>query len=210
MGYGINKESEKKRMENKILIGTNNQHKVQEIRQMLPEYEIVTPDDLHIVADFEENGKSFEDNAIIKALAFSEKSGIVTIADDSGLEVDSLNGEPGIYSARYCRKENATDADRRNLLLHNLRGKQRPWKAQFRCVIAMSFPDGELYLVHGKCVGEIIPEERGTGGFGYDPIFYIPSLGKTLSEMTSNEKNNISHRGAAIREAKKILSIKMF
>ena len=195
----------------KILVGYNNKHKIGEIRKMLPEYEIVTPADLKITKEIAETGKSFEENAMIKAMGFFEAGGgIITLADDSGLEVDALNGEPGIYSARYCKKENATDGDRRALLIKNLSGKPRPWKARFCCVIALAFPDEELILAHGICEGEIIPEERGSNGFGYDPIFFIKKFNKTLSEMTEDEKNSISHRGNAIKEAKRILSVKIY
>ncbi len=188
----------------KILIGTNNAHKAQEIRNMLPDFEIVRPKDIGLDLDVEENGSSFEENALIKAKAFAEASGMVTLADDSGLEVDCLNGEPGIFSARYCPKPGADDKDRRDYLLENIRkcGAQRPWKARFVCEIAIVFPgQNKTLLSTGYCEGEIIPEERGNGGFGYDPIFYMPDRGMTLSEMTGEQKNAVSHRGNAIKKA---------
>ena len=193
----------------KILLGTNNAHKAQEIRDMLPDHEIVRPMDIGLELDVEENGKTFEENAKIKALAFAEASGMVTLADDSGLEVKCLRGEPGIYSARYCPKPGATDADRRKYLLENIqkKGAKQPWKARFRCEICVVFPGENLktLMSSGICEGEIIPEERGSNGFGYDPIFFKPELGKTLAELTEEEKNAISHRGNAIKKLKPFL-----
>ncbi len=195
-------------MKMKILIGTNNAHKAQEIRDMLPEFEIVRPKEIGLDLDVEENGTTFEENAVIKAKAFAEASGMVTLADDSGLEVECLNGEPGIYSARYCPKPGADDKDRRDYLLDNIRkcGAEKPWKARFVCEIAIVFPErNKTLLSTGYCEGEIIPEERGTGGFGYDPIFYMPDKGMTLSEMTEEEKNAVSHRGNAVKKAAPLL-----
>ena len=192
----------------KILIGTNNAHKAQEIRDMLSDFEILRPKDIGLDMDVEENGGSFEENAMIKAKAFAEASGMMTLADDSGLEVDCLNGEPGIYSARYCPKPGADDRDRRDFLLENIRkcGAVRPWTARFVCHIAVVFPDGRTTLTTvGTCEGEIIPEERGSGGFGYDPIFYMPEKGMTLSEMTEEGKNAVSHRGNAVKKAAPLL-----
>ena len=192
----------------KILIGTNNAHKAQEIRDMLPEHEIVRPKDIGLELDVDENGTTFEENALIKARAFAEASGMVTLADDSGLEVECLNGEPGIYSARYCPKPGADDADRRQYLLENISkcGAERPWKARFRCEIAVVYPEMNKTLrASGTCEGEIIPEERGSNGFGYDPIFYKPELSKTLAELTEEEKNAISHRGNAVKKVRPFL-----
>ena len=192
----------------KLLIGTNNAHKAKEIRDMLPEFEILRPKDIGLDMDVEETGNSFEENALIKAKAFAEASGLVTLADDSGLEVDCLNGEPGIYSARYCPKPGADDKDRRDYLLENIRknGAERPWTARFVCEIAVVFPgENKTLMTVGTCEGEIIPEERGTGGFGYDPIFYMPDKDMTLSEMTEEQKNAVSHRGNAIKKAAPLL-----
>lgn len=193
----------------RILIGTNNAHKAQEIRDMLPDAEIVRPKDIGLDLDVDENGQSFEENALIKAQAFAEASGMITLADDSGLEVDCLNGEPGIYSARYCPKPGADDRDRRQYLLENIRksGAPRPWTARFRCEIAVVFPEGNKVLrASGTCEGEIIPEERGSNGFGYDPVFFKPELGKTLAELSEEQKNAVSHRGNAIKKAKPFLT----
>ena len=191
-----------------ILIGTNNAHKAQEIRELLPDFDIICPKDIGLELDVEENGRTFDANAMIKARAFSEATGMMTLADDSGLEVDCLNGKPGIYSARYSPKPGADDKDRRDYLLENIRkcGKPQPWTARFRCAIAVVFPGGNMRLTSdGTCEGVIIPEERGSGGFGYDPIFFMPDKGKTLSEMTEDEKNAVSHRGNAIRKIAPLL-----
>ncbi len=191
----------------KILIGSNNAHKAKEIQDMLPDYEVLRPKDIGLDLEPEENGKTFAENALIKAKAFAEASGLLTMADDSGLEVACLNGEPGIYSARYCPKPGADDADRRHYLLDNIRkcGAERPWKARFCCAMAIVPPNGEVRQVFGTCEGVIIPEERGSNGFGYDPIFFKPEFDMTLAEMTEEQKNSISHRGNALKQALPIL-----
>jgi XTP/dITP diphosphohydrolase len=125
----------------------------------------------------------------------------VTLADDSGLEVDCLNGAPGLHSARYSPHPGASDADRRALLLANLRDLPRPWTARFRCTVAIATPEGGLFFADGQVRGEIIPEERGENGFGYDPIFLIPELGLTTAELTMAEKNRLSHRARAVKSA---------
>lgn len=191
----------------KILIGSNNAHKAKEIQDMLPDYEVLRPKDIGLNLDPEENGTTFAENALIKAKTFADASGLLTMADDSGLEVECLNGEPGIYSARYCPKPGADDADRRQYLLENIRkcGAPRPWNARFCCAMAIVSPAGEVRQVFGTCSGCIIPEERGTNGFGYDPIFYKPELGMTLAEMSEEQKNAVSHRGNALKQALPIL-----
>jgi len=130
-----------------------------------------------------------------------------TLADDSGLEVDALNGAPGLYSSRYAPIPNADDGDRRVFLLKNLAAHPRPWSARFCATIAIAQPDGEMHYAEGACEGEIIPEERGTGGFGYDPIFYMPEKGCTIAEMDEDEKNRISHRARALEKAKDFLLV---
>ena len=190
----------------KLLIGTNNRHKVQEIKDILFEYDLVTPSELNLDFDVEEDGKTFEENAEKKAIFFCKKSGLITIADDSGLEVECLDNAPGIYSHRYCPKPHATDADRRQFLIENLKDKPHPWRARFYCAAAVAVPGKrEVFHVQGICPGEIIDEERGSGGFGYDPIFYVPELGKTLSELSEAEKNRISHRGKAMEKVRGLL-----
>ena len=192
---------------NKLLIATNNRGKVRELQELLKdlEAELVTPDDIHLKLEVIEDGGTYAENAIKKAAAFARASGFVSLADDSGLELDALNGAPGLYSARYVNQPGATDADRRARLLQHLRDKPRPWTAHFRAAIAIATPEGFIETVEGKCEGEIIPEERGTGGFGYDPIFFIPEFNQTMAELGMEQKNRTSHRARAVMNAKPIL-----
>lgn len=159
------------------------------------------PADLGIKLEVEETGATYAENAALKARAYSHASGLLTLADDSGLEVEALDGQPGLHSARYAHDPHATDADRRTLLLKNLHGKPRPWQAAFQCCVALAQPDGSLSLHAGTCPGEIIPEERGSNGFGYDPIFWLPELGCTMAELTTEQKNQLSHRARAVLAA---------
>lgn len=193
--------------ETKLLIATNNKGKLKEIQAILQDLDLqlVLPADLGLELDVEEDGRTYAENAKKKALAFSQTSGLTALADDSGLEVDALGGEPGLHSKRYAPLPDATDADRRAYLLQNLNGKPRPWMARFRATVAIASPGRGMKLAEGTCPGEIIPEERGTGGFGYDPIFLIGSLGKTMAELEMDEKNRLSHRGRALRNAIPIL-----
>lgn len=191
----------------KLLLATNNHGKLREflhIYQDLP-LELLIPSQLNLVMEVEENGKTYAENAELKAKAFARASGLLTLADDSGLEVDALDGRPGIHSARYSSLPGANDADRRTFLLKNLQGKSRPWTARFCCVIAIAKPSGEILFAEGICPGEIIPEERGEQGFGYDPIFLLPELGLTMAELPVEEKNRISHRARAALAAEPIL-----
>ena len=190
-----------------LLIATNNKGKVKELQELLRDtgIELVAPAQIDLQLDVVEDGSTYAENATKKATAFANASGMISLADDSGLEVDALNGAPGLYSARYSPKPNATDADRRAYLLQNLQGKPRPWMARFHATIAIATPDGEVHLTEGICEGEIIPEERGTGGFGYDPIFLLSELGKTMAELSMEEKNHLSHRAKAVMKAKPIL-----
>lgn len=192
---------------NKLLIATNNKGKVKELRELLKELNIqlITPSDINLTLDVIEDGNTYAENASKKAVAFATSSGLISLADDSGLEVDALNGAPGLYSARYSPKSGANDADRRVYLLENLKEKPRPWKAHFHATIAIAKPTGEVQLAEGNCYGEIIPEERGSGGFGYDPIFLLPELGKTTAELTMEQKNRLSHRALAVINAMPIL-----
>lgn len=190
-------------LQNKLLIATNNPGKVKELQQLLKTLEnltVFTPKHLGLNLSIEEVGSTYADNATIKARSFADASGIPALADDSGLEVDALGGAPGIYSARYSSKPGASDADRRAYLLANLSGQPRPWNARFRAVVALAIPGKEsVKLFEGICEGEIIPEERGKNGFGYDPIFFIPDKGLTMAQLSDEEKNLISHRGRAVR-----------
>lgn len=190
-----------------LLIATENQGKIHELQELLAalNVELVTPRKLGLNLAVIEDGKTYEENAGKKARAYAAASGLISLADDSGLEVDALGGAPGLYSARYSPKPGATDADRRAYLLENLRDKPRPWLAHFHATVAIASPDGELRFAEGNCHGEIIPEERGTGGFGYDPLFFIPSMGRTMAELTMDEKNRLSHRALAVQNAAQIL-----
>ena len=192
---------------NKLLIATNNQGKVLELQELLTGsgIEFVTPAQIDLQLEVEEDGSNYQENAGKKAIAFAQASGMIALADDSGLEVEALNGAPGLYSARYSPKPGAKDKDRRDFLLENLKDKPRPWKAHFHATIAVARPNGEIEFAEGNCFGEIIPEERGTGGFGYDPIFLIPELGKTMAELEMEEKNKLSHRARAVIAAMPIL-----
>lgn len=191
----------------KLLIATNNKGKVKELQELLRELnvQLVTPAEINLDLDVEEDGATYIENAAKKAIAFAQASGLISLADDSGLEVDALDGAPGLYSARYHPKPGANDADRRAYMLENLQGKPRPWKAHFHATIAIAIPGGDVKIADGDCHGEIIPEERGTGGFGYDPIFFMPELGKTMSELEMDEKNRLSHRARAVMNAMPVL-----
>jgi len=195
-------------MKPKLLIATNNKGKRKEIQAILQdlEIELVTPAELGLELDVEEDGQTYAENAIKKALAFSLASGLTALADDSGLEVDALDGAPGLHSARYAPLPHATDADRRAILLLNLSRKPRPWTARFRATVAVASPGRSVETVEGICPGEIIPVERGTGGFGYDPIFQLEGSDKSMAELEMEEKNRLSHRGQAVRKAIPILS----
>jgi XTP/dITP diphosphohydrolase len=195
-----------------LLLATNNRGKLVEILSILstapaqnPEIKIITPEEIQLSLEVEETGSSYAENASLKALAFSKASGLTTLADDSGLEVDALNGEPGIRSARYAPVPDATDATRRAYLLSRLQNQTRPWKAHFHCTVAIAEQDGTVHFSEGKVYGEIIPEERGTNGFGYDPIFYLPEIGKTMAELNMAEKNQLSHRARAVQAALPVL-----
>lgn len=194
---------------NQLLIATNNKGKIKELHELLDDtgIELVTPSQINLDLDVIEDGLTYAENATRKAVAFARASGLISLADDSGLEVDALNGEPGLYSARYGATdgEKLSDAGRRAFLIQKLQGKPRPWTARFHATIAIAIPNGEMHLAEGWCEGEIIPEERGTGGFGYDPIFLLPELRRTMAELGMDEKNRLSHRARAVINAKPIL-----
>lgn len=194
-------------MPKSLLIATQNSGKLVEIQSLLQSLPIslITPLDIGLDLDVQETGSTYQENAALKALAFAKKSGYISLADDSGLEVQVLEGAPGIYSARFSPIKGATDADRRNYLLEKLHNHTRPWKARFFCQVAIATPEGAIYFSNGECLGEIIPEERGTSGFGYDPIFFLPELECTMAELNRHQKNEYSHRGRAVRASKPIL-----
>ena len=187
----------------KLLIATNNFGKQIEIRALLTDLDIqtVTPNEIGLSLDVEEDGQTYRENAAKKAAAFAQASGLIVLADDTGLEVETLNNAPGLYSARYAPKPGATDADRRNYLLEQLKPYPQPWTAKFRCIVAVATPTGEIEFTEGICQGEIIPEARGNQGFGYDPIFRIAHLEQTMAELSLSQKNQLSHRALAVRAA---------
>lgn len=184
----------------RLFLASNNKGKMLELQSLLSELEVdlVTPIQIGLLLEVEESGETYAENAARKANAFAQASGLLTLADDSGLEVDALGGLPGIRSARFAPMPGATDADRRAYLLQRLAGYPRPWQARFHCTLALATPSGELHFGDGVCPGEIIPEERGDNGFGYDPIFLIPKLGRTMAELSLDEKNRLSHRARAV------------
>lgn len=218
-----------------LLLATNNKDKIEELQDLLKDLtvQLVTPADIHLDLDVVEDGLTYAKNAAKKAIAFAQASGLVSLADDSGLEVDALDGAPGLHSARYGSTDGKklTYAERRKLLIQNLQSHPRPWIARFKATIAIALPShvtlspegakglstpeetlrspqsGSLRVTHmeGICEGEIIPDERGTGGFGYDPIFLFPELGKTMAELSMEIKNRLSHRAKAVMKAKEFL-----
>ncbi|HEX7556949.1 MAG TPA: RdgB/HAM1 family non-canonical purine NTP pyrophosphatase [Leptolinea sp.] len=191
----------------RILIASSNQGKLLEIMAMLQDLpiEAVLPAEIGLILEVDEDGNTYAENAIKKARAYCEASGLITLADDSGLEVAALDGKPGLHSARFTGKTGATDADRRKYLLKQLNEHDRPWPAAFHSTVAIAIPDGKYFTMDGECRGQIIPEERGTGGFGYDPIFLVEGLNKTMAELTMEEKNSLSHRARAILAARPVL-----
>ncbi|MBE6943908.1 MAG: RdgB/HAM1 family non-canonical purine NTP pyrophosphatase [Ruminococcaceae bacterium] len=186
----------------KVVLASKNKHKLEEIRQITDKFdiELILQSELGVDIDVEETGTTFEENSLIKAKAVMEATGLPALADDSGIAVDALNGEPGVYSARYGFDESLDDWGRLLLLLKNTEhvpDGQR--QAKFVCVISLVMPDGKVIQARGEIHGELTREARGEGGFGYDPIFYYPPLGKTTAELTPEEKNAVSHRGNALK-----------
>jgi XTP/dITP diphosphohydrolase len=191
----------------KLLIATNNSGKLRELLPILGDLplEFVTPAQLGLQLEVEESGATYAENARLKALAFAHATGLTALADDSGLEVEALSGEPGLHSARYAGPD-ASDADRRRKLISVLRQAPEPRLARFRCVIAVAQPTGEVHFFEGACEGKIILEERGANGFGYDPIFFMPEYGRTMAELPEAVKNRISHRARAALAARPFLA----
>lgn len=191
----------------KIIFATGNEGKMKEIREILadPYVEILSMKEAGITAEIEENGTSFEENAVIKAKAVMELCHEIVLADDSGLEIDYLNKEPGIYSARYMGEDTSYRIKNQNLIdrLEGVPDEERT--ARFVCVIAAAFPDGEVLTARGTIEGRIGYEEKGENGFGYDPIFYVPEYGCSTAQLSPEVKNQISHRGKALREMKRKL-----
>ena len=190
-----------------LLLATGNQGKVQEFRSLLEgiNFDLVTPAQLGLQLEVEENGATYRENARLKATAFARASGRLTLADDSGLEVDALNGEPGLRSSRYAG-DKASDKDRVAYLLSKLKDVPPEKRtAHFCCIIAIAWPDGRVEYASGRCDGIITFEPRGSQGFGYDPIFYFPEFKKTMAELPPEIKNRISHRARAARIASRLL-----
>ncbi len=196
----------------KLLVATHNRGKVKEYQELLRgvPLELVSLDDVGITQDVEETGTTFHENAWLKARAYSMLGNMLTLSDDSGLEVDALGGGPGIHSARYGGESCNSDGERVSHLLSNLQGI--PWArrtARFRCVIALCEPGGMEVSVVGSVAGMIQYEPQGSEGFGYDPVFYIPSFNRTLAQLSLAEKNLISHRADAVRRAVSVLKGKL-
>lgn len=187
-----------------LLLATRNPGKQRELESLLASVplRLVSAADLPSLPEVEETGSSYAENARLKAQGIARASGLWTLADDTGLEVEALGGIPGLHSARLIPLSpgapRPSDAERRSKLLELLQPHPRPWTARFRCVVALSSPPGEVDLAEGECPGEIVPDERGSGGFGYDRLFLLDGVGKTMAELTMEEKNRLSHRARAV------------
>ena len=191
----------------RLLIATGNPGKFKELAALLADvpFQLVSLTDLRIESDPEEAGATFEENATIKAVAAMERSGLTSLADDSGLEVEALGGEPGVRSARYAG-DDATDSERVAYLLSKLENIDVDLLARFRCVIAVASTGGDVDFFTGEVAGTIVKTPRGSNGFGYDPIFLVQGKDRTMAELTNDEKNDISHRASAARKAAAALS----
>lgn len=190
-----------------LLLATTNSHKLAEYRTIFHDlpFTLLSLNDISLDMDVEENGQTFVENATIKAVAYAQATGMLSLADDSGLEIDALGGAPGVYSARFAGRETPYD-ERFRLILAQMRdlvGAQR--SARFVCAIALAEPSGSYRVVEGVIEGEIAEQPRGTNGFGYDPIFLVPDLGKTTAELPPEQKHRISHRGRAAQKARLLL-----
>ncbi len=196
---------------NKIVFATSNAGKMREIREILKDLnvEILSMKEAGIDVDIVEDGKTFEENALIKARTIRDLTDLLVLADDSGLEVDALNKEPGIYSARYMGEDTPYDLKNANIIerLSGLKGEER--SARFVCVIAAAFPDGTEETRRGTIEGQIAYAPAGENGFGYDPVFYVPEYKCTTAQLPSEQKNEISHRGKALRAMKEVLCQRM-
>lgn len=188
----------------KIILASNNKGKIAEVKEILKDMnvEVISMKEAGLDVDIEENGSTFEENALIKAEAIMKMTGEITIADDSGLEVDYLNKEPGIYSARYMGHDTSYDI-KNNAIIQRLDGvKGTDRSARFVCAMAVVFPDGKNIIARGTIEGLIADKPMGENGFGYDPIMYLPEYQKTSAQLSSEEKNKISHRGKALEKLK--------
>ena len=191
-----------------LVIASRNEHKVEELRQLLKglAIDVLSLKDFPDAPEVEEDGNTFEANALKKARTIAQHTNHTVLADDSGLEVDVLGGQPGVHSARFAGEYASDEENNRKLigLLEGVSAKDRT--ARFRCVIALVNPSGHERLVEGVCSGLIIDKPQGSGGFGYDPLFMVPDTGMTFAQLSSDEKNRISHRGKALQEALPIIS----
>lgn len=190
----------------KLILASNNNNKVKEFRSLTADMDIELVSQREAGCDFEveENGTTFEENAYLKAIAVTKATGCAAVADDSGLMVDALNGEPGVHTARYGAPHDAPDSEKYGYLLKKL-GDEKNRRARFVCCICCTMPDGTVLQTRGECEGNILYAPRGENGFGYDPVFCALGQDKSNAELTSEEKNAISHRGKALREFIKIL-----
>ncbi len=190
-----------------LLLATTNRHKLEEFYTIFSDLPLTLQSlrEIHIDMDVEETGQTFAENAQLKALAYARASGMLSLADDSGLEIDALGGAPGVLSARFAGRDTPYEERFRLLIgqLRGLTGEQR--RARFRCAIALAEPDGYCRVVEGTIEGVVAESPRGTRGFGYDPIFLLPELGRTFAELTTEQKNRISHRGRAAQFARVLL-----
>ena len=191
---------------NRIIFATGNKGKMDEITQIMKGWEVVSMKDAGVSLDIEENGSSFEENALIKARAVWEKTGGLVMADDSGLVVDALGGEPGIYSARYMGEDTSYSIKNKNILKRLEGVPEEERSARFVCAVAAIFPDGSEKVVTGIMEGFIGHEISGVNGFGYDPIFIMPEFGISNAELSMEVKNEISHRGRALRKMQELLN----
>ena len=189
----------------KLIMASNNRKKIEELRRILAHMgiEVLSQKEAGLCLDVDETGQTFAENAFLKADAACKASGCAAVADDSGLVVDALGGAPGIYSARYGTPD-LDDQGRYELLLKNLENEEQR-TAKFVSSIVCVFPNGDKIEAYGECQGEILRAPKGTGGFGYDPILYVPAYGRSMAELTPDEKDQISHRGAAMRKFKEKL-----
>ena len=197
-------------MERKVVFATSNEGKMKEVRAILEDLgmEVLSMKEAGIHVDVVEDGTTFEENAVIKATEIQKVCGEIVLADDSGLEIDYLNKEPGIYSARYMGEDTSYRIKNRNLIdrLEGVEDEKRT--ARFVCAIAAAFPDGTVEVTRGTIEGRIGYEESGENGFGYDPIFYVPEYGCTTAQLSPEQKNEVSHRGKALRKMKEIMKMK--
>ncbi|MBA2287972.1 MAG: RdgB/HAM1 family non-canonical purine NTP pyrophosphatase [Ktedonobacteraceae bacterium] len=190
-----------------LLLATTNRHKLEEYRAILSDlpFTLLSPSDIDLDLDVEETGTTFVENAELKALAYAKASGLLSLADDSGLEIDALDGAPGVYSARFAGKDTSYE-ERFRLILEKLKGLPEARRsARFCCSIVLAEPSGYHQAVEGVIEGVIADAPRGEHGFGYDPIFLVPALGKTTAELTPEQKHRISHRGRAAEQARALL-----